>query len=178
MNKKIILCISLLFLFLSTNIISPLVSSKNIVDNNDSDKNLKLIMRLLRFRFNIGFRQELYSGRYFYLQYRPPVAIQAYPDAIDLKYLNKTTFQIGGFNKTLNKWETMIKVSGGWSWSWFNPQISYYFEFIPPKDAPEGVWNVQFDPPVLIMKTNKDNLDWPGAEDPFRTNVTIIYTNL
>ena len=174
LNKKIILCIGLLFLFLSTNIISPCASSKNLVENDDSNQNLKLIMLLLKLRFRLGYLENIYSGKYFYLQYKPPVAIQAYPDAIDLSYLNETIFQIGGKNPDTQEWETMIKVAGGWDWAWWNPQIIFYFEFVPPEDSPPGAWNVQFDPPQVLMRTNKENLNWPGAEDPFKTNIKIM----
>jgi hypothetical protein len=102
------------------------------------------------------------------------VAIQAYPDAVDLRYLNITKFSIGGRNSDTLEWEPLVKVAGSWSFAWFNPRTVYSFEFVPPEDAPGDVWNVQFDPEVLIMDTNKENLDWPGAEDPFRTNVTIM----
>jgi len=175
-RKKLrkILVFFIISLLICINIVSSNALSKKMIRNNDSDKNLDLIMFFLRLRFRLGFRELLYSGRYFYLQYRPPVSIQAYPDVIDLKYLNKTTFQIGGKNPETLEWETMIKVAGGWSWAWWSPQITYYFEFIPPEGSQEGVWNVQFDPPLLLMKTNRENLNWTGAEDPFKTNVIIM----
>jgi hypothetical protein len=142
-------------------------------DETESDNSLRFIMRLLQLRFNAGFLDFLSLGRYFYRQLRPPVAIQAYPDAVDLRYLNETVFQIGGKNSDTLEWEKMIKVAGSWDFAWLNPQITFYFEFVPPEDAPEGVWNVIFDPPQVLMKTSKKDLDWPGAETPFRTNVTI-----
>ncbi len=142
-------------------------------DNDDSSKR-PIIDRLLKLRFRLGFLGTIQQGRYFYQQLRPPVAIQSFPSAVDLRYLNEKNIQIGGKNPDTLEWEPMIKVAGSWAWAWFNPKIIYSFEFVPPEDAPGDVWNVQFDPEYLIMDTNKENLDWPGAEDPFKTNVTIM----
>jgi len=171
LTKKLI-AILLIFCFIFPSIsMNVLASSQN--DQSESDNHLRLIMKLLQIRFNGGFLDSLSLGRYFYRQLRPPVAIQAYPDAVDLRYLNETVFQIGGKNNVTGEWEKMIKVAGGWDFAWLNPQITFYFEFVPPVDAPDGVWNVIFDPPQVLMKTSKTDLDWFGAETPFRTNVTI-----
>jgi len=166
------LVILIVFLFISMS--APPSNALAQKGTNNKDKNLSLIMLLLKINFDFRFLNIFSVGRYFYRQMRPPVAIQAYPDAVDLKYLNETTFNIGGKNPDTLEWESMIKVVGGWNWAWWSPRIIYSFEFIPPKDAPGDVWNVQFDPEQLIMDTNTKNLNWSGAEDPFRTNVTIM----
>ncbi len=170
--KKIIVFLIIFILFFPS--ISLNVFSQTVTDNSDSNNNLGLIWRLLKLRFNLGFLEALSLGRYFYRQLRPPVAIQSYPDSVDLRYLNETTFNIGGKNAITLEWEPMVKVAGSWSFAWFNPRTIYSFEFVPPEDAPGDVWNVQFDPEELVMDTNKENLVWPGAEKPFRTNVTIM----
>jgi hypothetical protein len=171
MLKKLITILIILILLLPS--ITFNVLSESTSTQNESDNRLRVIMFLLKTRFNAGFLKIFSLGRYFYRQFRPPVAIQAYPDAIDLRYLNLTKFQIGGKNPDTQEWEKMIKVAGGWDFAFFNPQITYYFEFVPPEDSPPGAWNVQFDPPQVLMKTNLENLDWPGAEDDFKTNVSI-----
>ncbi len=170
--KKLIIILIIFSLILPS--ISLNVLSQSVTDNGDSNNTLGLIWRLLKLRFNLGFLDSLSLGRYFYRQMRPPVAIQSYPDAVDLRYLNKTIFNIGGKNPTTLEWEPMVKVAGSWSFAWFNSRTIFSFEFVPPEDAPGDVWNVQFDPNELIMDTNMENLDWPGAEAPFRTNVTIM----
>jgi hypothetical protein len=171
MLKKLITFLIIFILILPSFTLN--VFSESTSDEDESDNSLRILMFLLKMRFNAGFLTTLNLGRYFYRQFRPPVAIQAYPDAIDLRYLNLTKFEIGGKNPDTLEWEKMVKVAGGWDFAFFNPQVTYYFEFVPPEDSPEGAWNVQFDPPQLLMKTNKENLDWPGAEDDFRTNVSI-----
>jgi len=172
LTKKLIVFLIIFILLLPS--ISLNALSQTRTDNVASNNRLGLIWRLIKLRFNLGFLESLSLGRYFYRQLRPPVAIQAYPDAVDLRYLNETTFNIGGKNPITLEWEPMVKVAGSWSFAWFNPKIIFSFEFVPPEDAPGDVWNVQFDPLYLIMDTNKENLNWTGAEDPFRTNVTIM----
>jgi len=171
LTKKLIAFL-LIFCFIFPSISMNVLANSKTEETN-SDNSLRFIMRLLQMRFNAGFLDFISLGRYFYRQLRPPVAIQAYPDAVDLRYLNNTVFQIGGKNSETLEWEKMIRVAGSWDFAWLNPQITFYFEFVPPEDAPEGVWNVIFDPPQILMKTSKEHLDWPGAETPFRTNVTI-----
>jgi hypothetical protein len=175
LTKKIIVFLLIFSLILPT--ISVNVLSRSATDDSSSNSNRGLMWRLLRMRFNIGFIDPLMLGRYFYRQLRPPVPIQSYPDAVDLRYLDNITFNIGGKNAKTLEWEPMIKVAGHWSWAWFNPRTIYTFEFVPPEDAPGDVWNVQFDPEKLIMDTNMENLEWPGAEQPFKTNVTIMLKN-
>lgn len=171
-TKKIIVLLIILLFLLPT--ISSNVLSGTFTNNNDSNSNKGLIWKLLEIRFKLGFIDQLMMGRYFYQQLRPPVPIQCYPDSVDLRYLNNTLLSIGGKNPITLEWESMVKVAGSWSFAWFNPRTIFRFEFVPPEDAPGDVWNVQFDPEHLIMDTNMENLDWPGAEDPFRTNVTIM----
>jgi len=170
--KKLLVFLIILVLILPS--ISLNVLSQTGSNNADSNKNLGLIMRLLKLRFDLGFIERFYMGKYFIIQFRPPVPIQAYPDAVDLRYLNETLIYIGGKNPETLEWEPMVKVAGGWSWAWWNPRTIYTFEFVPPEDAPGDVWNVQFDPEKLVMDTNTENLIWPGAEQPFKTNVTIM----
>jgi len=172
LTKKLLVFLIIFILILPS--ISLNVLSHTESNNADSDKNPGLIMRLLKARFYLGFIKFLYIGKYFYQQLRPPVPIQAYPDAVDLRYLNVTIIKIGGKNPETLEWEPMVKVAGGWSWAWWNPRTIYSFEFVPPEDAPGDVWNVQFDPEKLVMDTNTENLNWPGATQPFRTNVTIM----
>jgi hypothetical protein len=172
LTKKIFAFALVFVLFLPS--ISSNVLSWGANENTETNKNSGLIWKLLKLRFDLGFLNSFSLGRYFYRQLRPPVAIQAYPDAVDLRYLNETVFNIGGKNPVTLEWEPMIKVAGSWSFAWLNPRIIFSFEFVPPEDAPGDVWNVQFEPNEIIMDTNKENLDWPGADTPFKTNVTIF----
>jgi len=171
--KKTLVIIIILF-FINTCSTSSIAFFQTEFENNDSNKSPNLIKFILKKRFDLGWREFLSIGRYFYRQLRPPVAIQAYPDAVDLRYLNKTVFQIGGKNNVTGEWEPMVKVANGWDWAWWGPKTIFSFEFISSEGISKDVWNVQFDPEQLIMDTYMDTLDWPGAEDPFRTNVTIM----
>jgi len=168
MEKTLVLI--LVFMLILPSI--SLIASSQGGNSTDVSKE-SIIYRLLRFRF--GFLNSFSMGRYFVLQLRPPTPIQAYPESISLNYLNETTFQIGGKNllKPL-EWQSMIAVAGGWSWGWMDKQITFYFEFVPPDNMSKDIWNVQFDPPKLVIYPNTKNLNWSGAEAPFKTNVTIM----
>ena len=171
-NKKFLVIFIILFILFPT--ISINVAS---LDNMDSvDDNIKkspLVDLFLRLRFRLGFYPNLYSGRYFARQLRPPVPLQPYPSTVELNYLNKTSVQIGGKSDT-GEWEKLVKISGTYDWGWMSPTIIYTFELQPPENAEDDVFNVIFDPEKLVMKTNKENLNWPGAEQPIRTNMTIF----
>ncbi len=165
--------------FLILILILPLISlnaasSETEEENVDSSERPFLLDLLLKLRFRLGFLGNIGMGRYFVRQLRPPVPIQPYPDTISLNYLNKTTFQIGGKDPVTLEWDPLVKVGGTWDWAWMTSSVIFTFEFVPPENAEEDVFNVVFDPEKLVMKTNKENLDWPGAEQPFKTNVTIM----
>jgi len=129
---------------------------------------------LLRLRFRIGFLENLNLGRYFVRQLRPPVPIQAYPTAVNLNYNNKTTIQIGGKSPITGEWEKLVKIAGTYDWGWMTPTVIYTFEFVPPENAENDVFNVIFDPEKLVMRSNKNDLNWPGAEQDLKTNMTIL----
>lgn len=155
---------------LSLNVMSQ---EKNIgKESVEESEKISLIDKLLKIRFNIGSFPGL--GRYFIQQLRPPVPIQAYPESLALRYNKKIYFDIGGKDPNTGKWEKMVKVAGPWSWGWMNRVIKYSFEVVPFEDSSMDVWNIDFEPKVLELYPNRENLDWPGAETPFRTNVSIM----
>jgi hypothetical protein len=169
--KKFFALFILLIILLPT--ISLNVSSFENEDGTDeSNERSAFLDFLLRLRFRLGFYPVLFMGRYFVRQLRPPVPIQPYPTTVTLDYHNKTIVQIGGKNET-GEWQKLVKISGTYDWGWMSPTIVYTFEFVPPENAEEDVFNVEFDPKKLVMKTNKENLDWPGAEQPIKTNMSI-----
>lgn len=167
---KIITLILVLILVIPS--VSSIASSQG--GNNTSRESL--IHKLLRIRFNLGYLEKLpLLGRYFVFQFRPPIPIQAYPESLSLKYLNQTTFEIGGKDPRFpSGWSPLVELAQGWNWAWMDTEFSFHFEFVPPENASEDIWNVQFDPEYLILLPNTKNLDWPGAETPFKTNVTIM----
>jgi hypothetical protein len=65
-----------------------------------------------------------------------------------------------------------VKIAGGWDWAWATQSVSYEFEFVPPEGY-EDVWVATFDPKILTFSSNKENMDWPGADLPFKTNLTL-----
>ena len=170
MKMKKLLAFALIFILIFPSI-SLNASSQEESDNKSNNEDT-IIHKLLRLRFNIGFIEPF--GRYFMRQLRPPVPIQAYPESVSLKYLNETTFMIGGRNKDNTDWEKVIKLAGTWNWAWMNRQIVYTFEFVPPENTSKDIWNVEFNPEKIVLIPNRKNLDWPGAEAPLRTNVSIM----
>jgi hypothetical protein len=154
--------------------ISINVTSTEISEEDDENSvRSPIFTRLLRLRFRLGFLEKLQMGRYFVRQLRPPVPIQAYPDTLSLNYLNMTKIEIGGKRPETQEWEKMVKIGGTYDWAWMNSQIIFEFDFVPPENTPRDIWIVRFDPPKLILKPNREDLNWLGAEDPFKTNVSI-----
>lgn len=139
--------------------------------DDDSSSSLPLIRKLLQIRFNIGTFQ--YIGRWFVLQLRPPIPVQAYPQTVDLQYVEDTEIEIGGIDPKTGNWTKMVKLAGGYGWGWSSQSTTFSFEFVPPEDAPNDVWNVNFDPATIIITPNKKNMDWPGADLPLKTNMTV-----
>lgn len=172
MKKFFIFFIILIILLPSISL--NVASLENGDETDESNNNSPLIDFLLKLRFRLGFWKTFGFGRYFVRQLRPPVPIQPYPSTVTLDYLNKTTIQIGGKNPETGEWEKLVKISGTWDWGWMSPSVIFTFEFVPPEDAEDDVFNVIFDPEKLVMRTNKNNLNWPGAEQPLKTNMTIM----
>ena len=172
MNLNKLIGVVIIFILILPSI-SLNASSKLLEENNNSTRE-SFIHKLLRLRFNLGFLEKLTLGRYFTRQLRPPVAIQAYPASVNLRYLNETIFQIGGKNENQTEWVSMVKVAGSWDWAWLNTRIIFSFQFVPPENTSMDIWNVQFDPEYLIIDPNKENMNWTGWDTPFKTNVTIM----
>ncbi|MCK4365455.1 MAG: hypothetical protein KAW45_05350 [Thermoplasmatales archaeon] len=146
----------------------PLVQA---AEEDESSSSLPFIRKLLQKRFEIGTKQ--YIGRWYVLQLRPPIPVQAYPASVDLQYINETKIEIGGIDPMTGNWTQMVRLANGWGWAWMSQSTTFSFEFVPPEDAPKDVWVVNFDPRTIIMSANKKNLDWPGAECLLRTNMTV-----
>jgi hypothetical protein len=119
-----ILVLILVFILILPSI--SLVASSKVGNGNDGSRD-GIIHKLLRLRFNLGFLDNLKMGRYFVLQMRPPTPIQAYPESVSLRYLNETTFQIGGKNINNTDWRSMVAIAGGWNWAWMSTRIVFYF---------------------------------------------------
>jgi len=170
MSLKKSLALIILFILILPSISLNALSQ---TEGNDNDSSKTIIDNLLELRFKIGKAIPGIS-RWAVVQLKPPTPIQAYPEAVNLKYLNETTIIIGGKNpEALDEWNTLVNVSNGWDWGWMSQSISYTFEFVPPEDAPQDVWTANFDPPRITMSPNKKDMDWPGADIPFKTNLTL-----
>jgi len=170
MNLKKSLALIILFILILPSISLNALSQ---AEENDNNSPKTIIDKLLELRFKIGTAIAGIS-RWKVMQLKPPTPIQAYPETVNLKYLNETTIIIGGKNPdALDEWNTLINISGGWDWGWMDQSISYTFEFVPPEDAPKDVWIANFDPPRITASPNKKNMDWPGANTPFKTNLTL-----
>jgi len=167
LKKKLLALIIIFILILPS--IALNASSRTGEQNNDSSKTL--IDKLLKLRFKIGTSIRGIS-RWYVVQLRPPTPIQAYPNTVNLKYLNETTITIGGKIPS-GEWDNLVGVSGTWDWGWMDNSISYTFEFVPPEDAPKDVWIANFDPKTIAMYPNKKDMNWPGADTPFKTNLTL-----
>lgn len=173
-----IFIVSLVFILLISSFSSTVLSTNEKINNND-EPNTKpsdnsIIKTLLRLRFTLG---NMIPGisRYYVMQLRPPVAIQAYPETINLTYNKKIHVEIGGKNPETGEWEKMVKLST-WSWGWLNRVVRYSFEVASDENASNDILkilNIKFDPEILEMKPNRENLNWPGAETPFKTNMSI-----
>ena len=175
MRKLIIFLLVFILMFSS---LSSGVLSKNEEINNEPAADGApdgIIKNLLQLRFTLGSMIQGLS-RYSVLQLRPPVAIQAYPESINLTYNKKMHVEIGGKNPETGEWEKMIKIAGPWSWGWMNSIVRYSFEVASDDNTSEDILkilNIRFDPEILKMEPNRNNLNWPGAEAPFKTNMTI-----
>ena len=165
----IILVILLVLPSLSLNALSK--ENNNYEATNNEPTQETLIKKLLRLRLNLGSIPGL--GRYFVQQLRPPVAIQAYPSTVNLTYNKKIYFEIGGKDPQTNEWERMVKLAGTWSWAWASKIIKFSFEVVPIDNTSMDVWNIEFNPELIQMYPNRYNLEWPGAYDPFMTNVSV-----
>ena len=166
-----ILALILVFILILPSI-SLVASSQGGNGNGVSSKSL--IYKLLKLHFDLRFLKSLSMGKYFIQQLRPPTPIQSYPESVSLRYLNETTFQIGGKNINNTDWNSLVFLAGTWNWAWMDKKVVFYFKFVPPDNKSKDIWNVFFDPPQLTLNTNTKDLNWPGAETPFKTNVTIM----
>lgn len=165
-RKKLLVFIFIFILILPS--ISLTVSSQ---EGNDKKS---LQYRISKLLFRSGWLPTFKAGRFFIYQLRVPIAIQPYPETVSLKYLNETTFVIGGLNREETDWAPLVDVAAGFSYAWMNKKIKYSFEFVVPENTSEDIWNVIFDPNELICYPNKKNLNWPGWDTPFKTNMTVM----
>lgn len=167
MKTKKLLVITLILIFILPSIS---LNALSLQDENEEPSRNGLIDKLLDFRFKIGSIDGI--GRWYVMQLRPPTPIQAYPAVVNLEYLNETTIVIGGIAPDTGTWQTLVKIAGGWDWGWMSQSVSYEFEFVPPEGY-EDAWIATFDPKIMSFSPNKENMDWPGALTPFKTNLTL-----
>jgi len=170
MNLKKPLALIIFFILILPSISLNALSQE---EEQDTSSSKTIIDRFLEWRFKIGTKTAGLS-RWAVVQFKPPTPIQAYPETVNLEYLNETTIVIGGKNPdNPDEWDVLVNVSGGWNWGWMSLSISYTFEFVPPDDAPEDVWIVNFDPKTITVYPNRNDMNWPGWDTPFKTNLTI-----
>ena len=68
----------------------------------------------------------------------------------------------------------MVKIAGPWSWGWMNTLVRYSFEVVSIENSSKDLWNIEFEPKAIEMRPNRKNMNWIGAEAPFKTNVSIM----
>ena len=166
----LLLIIMIILPSLSFNILAK-ENNTNESTNNESSKE-SLIEFLLRKRFEAGSLRGI--GKFFVQQLRPPVALQAYPSTLSLSYNERKYFEIGGKSRKTNDWIKMGRLSGGYNFGWTSRLIKFKFELAEMDNSSMDVWNVEFDPEVLQMYPSRKTVFWPGADQPFKTNVSIM----
>ena len=174
MRKALI--ILLIFILLISSFSSNVLSKNEKIDvkpNDNKASSGNLTEKLLRLRFALGSMIPGVS-RYSVIQLRPPVSIQAYPETMTLTYNQKKYFDIGGKNPATGEWEKMVKIAGPWSWGWMNTLVRYSFEVVSIENSSKDLWNIEFEPKAIEMRPNRKNMNWIGAEAPFKTNVSIM----
>jgi len=174
--KKIIVLLLVIFLIIPSLSLNSIAEKNNVTDESsdaDSDQTT-LLQEYLRLRFRLGYLPNMYMGKYFYNQIMPPTPIQSSVNSVTLKYNKKTYFDIGAIDPDTGNWTKMISLASGYSWGWMNKKISYSFELAPFENSSMDAWNIQFDPPIIELYSNRNNLNWPGADSILKTNVSIM----
>ncbi len=177
--KKVFVILCIFFLLLPLLSVQSFAQDENVNNDTTNDSTnaqdeTSLINQLLKLRFRITYFPFLKLGPYYVRQLRPPVPIQASSSTITVRYNEKSYFDIGGVNPDTGEYEKMILVAGPYSFGWLNKKVAFSFEVEEFENSSMDVWSVEFDPPVIELYPNRKNLDWPGAEIPLRTNVSIM----
>ncbi|RLF26439.1 MAG: hypothetical protein DRN01_04705, partial [Thermoplasmata archaeon] len=154
---------------------SSLLSAAIAEPSDETAKKDRFLDKVFRKIFQIGSASFMMPWFNFVLV--EPQPIRAYPNTIDLKYLNQTTIQIGLRNETTGEWadkqETIEKIVGGYSWGWIYQAISFEFELVTPNDSPSNAWIANFDPKIITVVPNRKTTDWSVSAPFFRTNLTL-----
>ncbi len=141
-------------------------------DTEQSSFTEQMIKELLRLRFQLGSIQGV--GKYFYNQFRPPVAFQPFPNSVIVDYNEQKYFEIAAKNPDTGEYQKLITLANTYAWGWMNKKVAFSFEVVKEDNSSLDLWNIQFEPKTLEMFPNRDNLNWPGADLPLKTNVSIM----
>jgi len=154
---------------------SSLLSAAVAEQSEETTKKDKFLDKVFRKIFQIGSGSFMMPWFNFVLV--EPQPIRAYPNTINLEYLNQTTIQIGLKNETTGEWadkkDIIEKIVGGYSWGWIYQAISFEFELVTPAGSPPNAWIANFDPKIITVVPNRKTTDWSVSAPFFRTNLTL-----
>ncbi|MDG6219148.1 MAG: hypothetical protein QCI00_06885 [Candidatus Thermoplasmatota archaeon] len=175
--RRMLNMILVIFLILSSLSLTVIPQEENLyeqplIQTSSEQQDVGILNSVLWLRYRAGFFGKLKMGKYFIIQSIPPIPIESFPSAVSLNYYDKTYFDIGAQNLETGEWEKLILLAAGYDFGWMNKKLSFYFEVVPFENM--DVWNIEFDPPVLEIYPNRQNLDWPGADLLLKTNVSIM----
>ncbi|HHH80058.1 MAG TPA: hypothetical protein ENL13_04060 [Thermoplasmatales archaeon] len=154
---------------------SSLLSAAVAEPSDETAKKDRFLDKVFRKIFQIGSGSFMMPWFNFVLV--EPQPIRAYPNTINLEYLNQTTIQIGLKNETTGEWadkkDIIEKIVGGYSWGWIYQAISFEFELVTPAGSPPNAWIANFDPKIITVVPNRKTTDWSVSAPFFRTNLTL-----
>lgn len=145
------------------------VSADEPRNEKPSDKIFKLLFEILAGKKILP----PYMAPFSYFLLMEPKPIKAYPNVINLEYLNQTEIIIGA-KEGQDKWVSLINLSGTLNWGWFYQSLSFRFEFVPPEDSPPDAWIAYFEPKIITLQPSKETTDWKATPyDSLKTKLTL-----
>ncbi|EMR73363.1 hypothetical protein MBGDN05_00349, partial [Thermoplasmatales archaeon SCGC AB-539-N05] len=93
-------------------------------------------------------------------RFTEPEFFAAYPNSVDIEYLDETKIIIGSKNETTGNYKSAID---DYNQHPLFPSEFFTFELIFPEGIPKDAWTYTFDPPLLIM----------GEEGEIKTKLRI-----
>jgi len=155
--------------FLISSILLPLAESKPNSEGAPGDKILRILFEVLAGKKILP----PYMAPYSYFRMIDPLPVKAYPNVVNLAYLNQTEIVIGAKTGS-NEWQSLINLSGGLTWGWFYQSLSFRFELLPPEDSPPGAWIANFEPKIITLEPSKITTDWKATPyDALKTKLTL-----
>ena len=155
--------------FLTSSILLPLAESKPNSKDAPGDKILRILFEVLAGKKILP----PYMAPYSYFRMIDPLPVKAYPNVVNLTYLNQTEIIIGAKTGP-NEWQSLINLSGGLLWGWMYQSLSFRFELVPPEDSPPGAWIANFEPRIITLEPSKKTTEWKASPyDELKTKLTL-----